>query len=298
MSNSRFGLRSRTGLVRSYTEGLGATSYLLDLYQNASAAYSMRRLRDAYTGSCIKVRRSSDNTEQDINFDTNGYLDENALTTFVGANNAFITTWYDQSGNGRDATQSTAVNQPQIVTSGTIEKQNNKVVIKFDGSNDYLTANGSYSLATHSLFATAKSVNNANVKTIFGRSSSSVSSDRREAFSYILSAEYHLQVSNNSNFPTAIKGFTSTNYALFTAITQGATGTMANYINGSVGTTATSVASGLSGTIVTTIGTVYQASGLSFYYEGSLGEIIVYAINQSSNQAAIESNINAYYGIY
>jgi hypothetical protein len=41
---------------------------LLDDYPNAAAAYSLRLLRTAYTGDAIRVRRASDNTEQDIGF--------------------------------------------------------------------------------------------------------------------------------------------------------------------------------------------------------------------------------------
>jgi hypothetical protein len=32
----------------------------------------------------------------------------------------FVTEWYDQSGNGYDATQATALSQPQIVSSGSV----------------------------------------------------------------------------------------------------------------------------------------------------------------------------------
>jgi hypothetical protein len=58
-------------------------SFLLNEYPNASAAYSLRKVDSAYAGSAIKVRRSSDNTEQDIGF-VNNQLDTSSLTTFVG----------------------------------------------------------------------------------------------------------------------------------------------------------------------------------------------------------------------
>jgi hypothetical protein len=56
---------------------------LLDYVPNAAAAYSVRKLRSAYTGSAIRVRRAFDNTEQDIGFDANGNLNTTALTNFV-----------------------------------------------------------------------------------------------------------------------------------------------------------------------------------------------------------------------
>jgi hypothetical protein len=92
---------------------------LLDDYPNAAAAYSLRLLRTAYTGDAIRVRRASDNTEQDIGFVSNE-LDTSALTTFCSGTNGFVKTWYDQSGNGNDATQTTSANQPQIVSSGSV----------------------------------------------------------------------------------------------------------------------------------------------------------------------------------
>jgi SPP1 family predicted phage head-tail adaptor len=110
------------------------TDLLLDLYPNAAAAYSLRKLRTAYSGSAIRVRRSSDNTEQDIGFTALNVLDESALTTFCGAGNGFVTTWYDQSGNANNATQTTAANQPQIVSNGSVIIQNSKPSIRFDAS--------------------------------------------------------------------------------------------------------------------------------------------------------------------
>ncbi|MFN5753372.1 MAG: hypothetical protein ACK47G_13095, partial [Pseudanabaena sp.] len=55
---------------------------LLDTYTNAAVAYSLRQLRTAYTGAAIRVRRSSDNAEQDINF-VSGDLDTQSLLDFV-----------------------------------------------------------------------------------------------------------------------------------------------------------------------------------------------------------------------
>ena len=59
---------------------------LLDLYPNASVAYSLRKLRTAYSGSAIRVRRAVDNTEQDFVFDINGDLDVAGIESFFGNN--------------------------------------------------------------------------------------------------------------------------------------------------------------------------------------------------------------------
>jgi hypothetical protein len=112
---------SRLGLQPSvYTP---SAPLLLNTYASASVAYSVRQLVNNYTGSLIRVRRSSDNTETNIGFDLDGNLDTTTLLTFVGRdtnNHGFVTTWYDQSGNRNHATQTATGSQPQIVNSGSV----------------------------------------------------------------------------------------------------------------------------------------------------------------------------------
>lgn len=86
---------------------------ILDTY-TAKAAYALRRLSSAYAGKCLRVRRSSDNTEQDIDFDGSGIIDWSAATTFASGGNLFVAKWYDQSGNSLDLVQATSGNQPQL----------------------------------------------------------------------------------------------------------------------------------------------------------------------------------------
>jgi hypothetical protein len=52
--------------------------------------------------------------------------------------NGFVTTWYDQSGNGRNAVQATAAEQPAIVTGGVVNSEGGKPAIVFDGVDDSL----------------------------------------------------------------------------------------------------------------------------------------------------------------
>ena len=68
-----------------------------------------------------------------------GELDAEALLSFVGTGNGFVRTWYDQSGNGRNAAQTTLVNQPQIVDSGAVLTMNGRPVVSFDGNDILLT---------------------------------------------------------------------------------------------------------------------------------------------------------------
>lgn len=91
-----------------------------------------RKLNSSYSGSCIKVRRSSDDALADIGFTAGNELDETALLAHVtnsGANptaNGFVHTTYDQSGNGHNLVMATNANQAQIVSAGVVVKKNGK----------------------------------------------------------------------------------------------------------------------------------------------------------------------------
>jgi hypothetical protein len=122
-----------------------ATSYTLGLLPINPASltatiaqgYGLRKVVVGYAGNAIKVRRSSDNTEQDIGFSGNN-LDTAALLTFCGAGNGFVSKWYDQSGNAKDMLQATTANQPKIVASGVLVTNNGRPGMDFDGATSYM----------------------------------------------------------------------------------------------------------------------------------------------------------------
>jgi len=62
-----------------------------------------------------------------------------APTTTNVSGYGYVTTWYDQSGNGNDATQATASSQPKIVDAGSLITSNGYTVIQYDGTDDNLT---------------------------------------------------------------------------------------------------------------------------------------------------------------
>lgn len=118
---------------------------ILDTYTGAGAAYGIRKLRAAYSGSCMRVVRSTDSTEQDIGFDGSGLLDTAAIATFIGANTGYVGKWYDQSGNGFDAiAHNYGVNlttHPEIRISGTNQTLNGIVAIKLSGTRRFAWTN-------------------------------------------------------------------------------------------------------------------------------------------------------------
>jgi len=72
-----------------------------------------RRLLASWTGAWVRVRRASDNLQEDCTTVT-------SILNWCGSSDGFVVTVYDQSGNGRDITQSVAANQAKIVSGGAL----------------------------------------------------------------------------------------------------------------------------------------------------------------------------------
>ena len=108
-----------------------AATFLLDLYPTASFAYSMRKLRAAYAGPAVKIRRSSDSVQADIGFDASGNFDVAAATAHIGGGTGYITAWYDQSGNGWDVTQTSGVAYEPVYSAAGM---NSKPSVDFTGA--------------------------------------------------------------------------------------------------------------------------------------------------------------------
>lgn len=102
---------------------------------NISFAFSMRVLESDYNGPLVRLRRDSDNTEQDFGWGDNDIVDVAAIDAWRAGSNVYIHTWYDQSGLGRDAIQTIISQQPLFYPDIT------KPYFQGDGSNDHLIVN-------------------------------------------------------------------------------------------------------------------------------------------------------------
>jgi hypothetical protein len=109
---------------------------------------ALKRKITGYSGNCIRVRRSSDNAEQDIGFTTSAIdapVDSAAAVAFAGAGSAFVTTIYDQSGNGDSMVQATSAKQPRVVNAGVWDG-----FVRFDGTDDSMqSTNNSGAVSTY-----------------------------------------------------------------------------------------------------------------------------------------------------
>ena len=132
-------------LINSYRFGGGAAPSHIFLADNYSLTTIFSLYKESTTATnCIRVRRSSDNAEQDIGFVDND-LDTASLLSFIGVNDGRIVKWYNQGSNGAtdDLIQSTGSLQPYIVLGGVLyEDLSLKPTINF--TNNSLNANLGY----------------------------------------------------------------------------------------------------------------------------------------------------------
>lgn len=247
---------------------------LLDVFPSR-VAYSLRKLRNAVI-NVVRVRRDSDNAEQD--FTADGIID-GSLLTFVGAGSGFATTLFDQSGNGDDVSQTTASSQPTIVSSGSLVLDNGKPALEAFGAQRLQAFGVSLDITLSTSFAvfnldTANS--SENVVNFFG------------ADLYLIgrsgSADF-LQY-----FSPFFKGSISVNSQILSSYFTTSTGNEA-FVNGSSDGSASGAFDG-SGVIVLRI------LGPGNNLDGKFQELVFYLNDQTANRATIESEINSHYTIF
>ena len=237
----------------------------MDEYNGAAIAVSFRLLRSDYYGNCITVRRASDNATQNIGF-VDGELDVASLETFCSGTDGFVTTWYDQSGNGNDATQTTASAQPQIVSSGSVILENGKPTLDFDSTDDSLELSNVSSVKTLVDVTTATGI-------YLGSNSN--------YFAHLNNFRLRIPPTNYDFAPKTNNqkvSFFSYDGSTATQSYDGGTESNNSFTN------VLSVAS------IGRFGTVYTGNEIQ--------EIIIYQDDKNDEQSGIENNINDYYNIY
>lgn len=299
-----------TGYSNTITVTTLAPSLLLDLYPNAAAAFSVRKLRTAYTGSAIRVRRSSDNAEQDIGF-SSGNLDTTALTSFCSGTNGFVTTWYDQSGNGVNISTSIASEQPLIVQTGVVNLVNSKPALQYGHNSLYNRLIGAYSTPQPYFSNTLQST-----YSVFN-------------FWNFVNGSYPRLFTQNDNNGTGVSGYdyqqgmipllqnaSSNQIAQYTGSFRNYTSINVNtqYLNASYKNSSTLTSFGIQNNALITFNgssIQYPTNQITHIAIGgaialnkteigyfNMQESINYYTDNSANRTAIQTNINDYYGIY
>jgi len=266
----------------------------------AAAAYSLRKVKASYSGNAVRIRRSSDDIEVDVAFDSDGKVSassaiinvaeqggESGQTTdttlgdFISGTDAFVHTWYDQAGSN-DATQATDANQPKIADSGALLADG----IDFDGSNDLLGLTSALgATTTQSIFVVQKNDITTGGTLLFDNR------DANDDGSAIFATD--TAGKKQASWDAADAEHTATtNEELISLIkTTSAIKIIANAVEkGSTASTSTIDISN-----APKIGASFSSGN---HYDGSIKELICYNSDQSNNRFKIESNINNYYGLY
>jgi len=195
------------------------------------------------------------------------------------SSSGFVDTWYDQSGNSKDAVQDTASKQPKIVNSGSFLNE-----LDFDGTNDTFAINFGANLSqANSIFMVHQSDTTTGTSNEFFDSASGV--NPRTLLDQ--SGTKYRMFSTGASVGTGVT--ITTDKSLIFALYNGASSLFAK--NG----TATSALN--AGTTDINQNSVLGSSGARFY-DGSMQEIIIYNSDQSSNRVALETNINSHYSIF
>jgi hypothetical protein len=259
------------------------TPYFSDLFGMPAAAYSLRKLTPSAT-NCIRVRRSSDNTEQDIGFVANlpsSPIDTAALLAFVGAGDGFVVTWYDQSTTGHNFTQSTGSLQPQIVSSGSVITLNSVPSISMTAAQWW-----EKTLFTNKLldiYLVRESTNTSYVK-FTGRT--------------LAGGGYDFVGQSGSGSTVIFENYGTpslyANKALFTGTTRN---NVFNFLNGTLIETQENGNIGVSGAAWTFYRFGWYSSS-SVGFSGKASELIFFDTSKSSSRNNIVDNQNAIYNVF
>jgi hypothetical protein len=306
----------RFDAVKTFTLGLASlntpnlhafvgTTAGADYYFNGSSIYS-----DTATGTNSIRNNLRIGAKQNLDIhDTEGYIseliiydsDQSANRTAIEANigetygitgipaydntvDGFVETWYDQSGNGNDATQSVAASQPKIVDAGVLVSGG----LDFDGVDDVL----------------GTSLVPPNVATLIGVANWDVEDQTLMIIGARDGVTQRSYIAQSSSGKSSLGVSTSLfadgdivagdDYLLF-GVHSGSTrllSTNGSVISDSLGSAPNNTIQGYS------VGALNTAGTNDAFMDGTLAEVIVYNSDQSANRVAIETNINDHYNIY
>lgn len=297
-------------------------NYLLDLYPGDYVSYSLRILKSSFASSApLRVRRSADNVEADVLFDTNGLVSLNSavinkststpstnLGEFVwasgysntdglaSANTAFVTRWRNQSslGSTGDLINTTPTQQPRIVVTGVLQTTNGHVAMTFvAGSlNNLVSSALSVSSLDLTMFAVGYPTTNSTGISMFGYCINGTS-NQLGVFVSNPSTQGFIYSNTTPNSLTIPSTPYLNEYSYYGILDSSTLKRSFNVTN----TTATTITAA-----VTTTGTfsaftadrIYMGrrhlSSVSNTWGGTITEAIAYNSNQSSNRTAIQQN--------
>lgn len=255
----------------------------LDTYTNAVAAWSVRKVRSAYTGYCMEVYNGT--TYADIGFNEFNELDVPAIAAHCGTNDGYLSKLYDQSGNGHHAAQTDAANMPKMYdgTSQSVFFENRKPQIQ--GGSNYVNSKTEFM----SISTEINGYPNAHNFVVMQRSSQHVH-DTPSVFSHNRFAgagqRYVSQLSNGG--PAGV----GQNLHI-----DGSASTVShrNSFGNALGTKVRIVSSVQSYDVVGYTAISRIGHGTNIHH---LQELIIFDSDMADDREAIEQNQNSYFNVY
>lgn len=257
---------------------------LLDTYSGAAEAYSLRALSSDWVSSdVVLVRRSSDNAE--LGF-TAAEVSDGTLTTWTGANDGFVVTWYDQSGSGsvRNLTQATTTLQPYIVIAGTLVTDNGLPALDTRTRRSMNTA-----AFTGAQFDTSFVVGKSFGDTGSAQFLHDGNTANNMSLAFFDTGSFRFWSGQGLSTPASYS--LSTQYLVYAQANNAGNESLA--INGATATTGAGGSNTRNGLYIGNV-----ASGGTNSWNGYVQELVIYETDESANKAGIETNINDYYSIY
>lgn len=268
-----------------------------------AAAYSVRKLDSAYAGSCLEAYRVSDGATQDIGFDGNGDLDTAAIISFAGGGEVRVRTWYDQSGNGVDATQTTDTFMPRIYDGAAIYEENGKPTLAWTAQGQHMDTTPNESITAQSNFVV---FNMNSTSGGFARVLAQAETGQDDYFAGQYSALLKSPTVNSLMATYDGNGAPEVNNAsayntqhLWTAIANG-TASDVWLDSGTEGSASTTLSPTLNMANLT-IRTIGGAAGFNQdRLVGNIQEVLIYNTDEEAagNRGNIEYNVNDYYSIF
>jgi hypothetical protein len=265
--------------------------------------HSLSRLTASYNDEFVRIRRSSDSEEADFgagdflltdssiasNSSSGGIYDGEPLSTFCSGTNGFAVVIRDQSGGGRNSTQTSTDAQPQIVESGSVITQmNGRASMVFDGDNDFFNLPDLSDLTEGEVFWVVRAANDPPLAEKSGSWRCGTGQENTYPYSNgIIYDGFGSTARKTTVNPTP----SLASPRLYNVLSK--SGEWTSRLDGSqLYTTATNTTSFPSSD------NKLGASSTSLFFDGDTSEFLLYDTDKSTDRTAINTNIGGFYNIF
>lgn len=251
-------------------------------FGGAAGAYSLRDI-GAMNGRVVNVRRSGDDANAD--FSANQVI-SGSLAAWVdaggGDKDGFVEVLYDQSGNGKDISQTSSdADQPQIVDNGAVLLDNGKPTMKFTANAEFLDTASTVTVSSGAQFIVCNATDVSSGRALIGKKSANT-----DFFRFTSSdSESYKANSQGTTFGTIAEG----EQLIVSVDRDGSNNTEMFEDNAQSGTTKTNITGNF----------VFERMGArnaaADPYVGTISELIMFDGDYSSDRETITREINNYY---